>query len=272
VQRPQVNNPAQQLAEAQAILANLKQPAEQPQEDEKARALKAKDDAIADLRSQNEQLQAAQQSLTAEMQKLVGELQRQNAPAPVAAPELPGLPENINDLPADEQLRVTVDAFQKLRAELDNRLHQNSDQLRQFLSPLGGQMKKMSEWQEEKQITETYPNFPYGEQKKEMDALRAEFKGMMTGIEAAQQIAAKTGNLDWLQQPEPSAPVVEASRPSVEAVSGPAPTIQNPQSEQWAQGISQLNEVARQAHLQGRGNLANSIVDEVLRQKLFKKG
>lgn len=270
--RPTINNPASQIDQARAILDGItsQSASAPPVESEQARAIEAKDRALQEEKQRSEQLNAALQSQTEQITKLVEQLSADRAPSRNAPPEppLPGLPENLTGLPVEEQLKTMMESYTKLQSELQSRLNNHNESLKKFLSPLGNRMRELSEWQEAKQIAETYPKFRLDEFKQKMGQYRAEMPGM-TALEAAELVAAKN-DPSMLMPDDAVAPVVEASRAPIHTASGNA-GIQNPQSDQYASAIAQLNAVARAAHGSGQSVLAGNAIDQILKLKLGRK-
>lgn len=260
-------SPADQIARAQAILSGISDAPTVPTEDATAAALAAKDKAIADMQTRLENIQAASNAQTEQMAALLEKLSPPKTAPKIPVPDLPGLPDGYEDLPADEQVKTVVNAFNSLRDSLSTTLTQDREGLFRALGPLGKQVREMQEFRDKQMVEERYPNFDWDAHKPDVDKIRAELPEA-TALEAAVLVAHRT-DPSLLTIPDARAPVTMDTRPS-------APPTQVGTSSQdnidaLQSRVSELRNASVSERLAGRSGAANKLFDEMLKAKLSRK-
>jgi hypothetical protein len=202
------------------------------------------------------------------VEELLNRLNTSTEEKPPEGPTLPDLPANFDELPVDEQLRVQKEAFSSLRSELQNQLKQRDDDLKRAIAPMASEVSKMVQVRDEESVKEAFPNFDWEKNKPAIDQYRAEMGWRATAVEAAAVVGARI-DPSMLVKPEAQAPHVEASRPSVQSVSG-APVSAEPQSDRKSVE-NQLAQAIVQSHATGNTARAGQLSAALLKSKLFGK-
>jgi len=257
-----------QLSSVSKILQDIQSRSAPPQdsgESEIMRALAAKDKAIADLKAQNEHLNASQMSLNEKIEGILASTtSKPQEPAPI---NIPGLPSNINTMSADEQLAIMRETLVSTQAEVAKQLKERDEQFKKLFGPLASEVGQMKEIKDRNQVLQKYPKFDYEANKKNIDKLRAELPGI-TALEAATIIGAQTDPRVLLSD-EPEAPPVMSTRPSMSAASLQSRNVQTGPDD--GEILNTLRHNIRYAQAQGNTTQANSLIEAALKKKLMGK-
>ena len=258
--------PVQQNKNVAQILQSVGNEAPtQPSEVE--RILAAKDKALEASSAQIEQLNNAQQEMYKKLEEFMGSQAQTPANAPEPQINLPGLPDNIDDLPAEDQLKTALETVNQLKSSLAEELKNRDQNLKNMLGPLAFQVNEMRQMKDKTQVVEQYPAFEYDKYKPDMDKLRAEVP-QITALEAAQIIAAKN-DPKMLLPVEADAPVTMPTRPSMEAASGTrGPTTTAEANNKEGEINSQLMDAIVGSHRAGNTSQAHQLTDALLKRKV----
>ena len=264
-----VNQPNQTVVQQNANVATILQDAQAkasaaaaPQESEMDRILAMKDKAIEDLKSQNSQLNLAQKS---QLDKIEGFLtkgaEKPQEPAPI---DLPGLPENVDDLPAELQLKAMQDTIAAMKTATTTELKTRDENLRKMLGPLANEVNQMRQIKDRNQVMDQFPNFDYDANINDINALRTEVPAM-TAIEAASVVGSRV-DVNMLLPSEAAVPEVMGSRPSMEAASGTRGS--SAPQEDKVDIADQLKGMIVSSHQSGNTAQAAKLTEALLKQKL----
>ena len=241
-------SPAAQAASAQAEVAQAAPPAPAP--DGSAQ----KDAALAAEKERSAQLEAGNELLLSK----ITELAQNQIATPVKEPDpLPPLPENIKDLPADEQIELI--AARKAREIVREEMTKERTALQQGIGPILSKVQEHEGVMAEQQIRDTFPRFDQNAHRLELDKLEKTMPGL-SAIERAKIVADPAD----LMPAGAAVPVVEASLPSAATAAGMSGRRPEPQ------GPSQTDLLARAGELSRQGNrvAADVLLDQVLRGRV----
>ena len=265
-----VGTPAQQEAQAAELVARIRQGAPAVTQSPAEAILAAKDAAIKDQGERIEKLTQMSQNTTDKVEQLLNQL---SAPTEANKPQelnLPGLPEGIEDLPAEEQLRIQSETINSLRSEVKNVLQERDDGLKKLLSPLAKEVGQMKQERDKKSVQDTFPNFDYDSNLEAMLQYQAETGWTSTMAEAASVVGGRTDPKSLLPN-EASIPHVESSRPSASMAAGVpgADPINAPADP--ATVSRQIRDAIVVAQQSGNNLRAQELQQEYLKNKLFGK-
>ena len=177
--------------------------------------LALKDVAIADAQERIKALETAQETqMSGFAQLLDAKLNPPQAPQPV---EIPALPENLSDLPAEEQIKLL--AKHEAAGEIQKAILAEREALMSTLGPVLMRAKQATEVTDKLSVEAKYNQFDYAALKPEMDRIGAELPAS-TPLERAVLAAQRTGNEAMLIPLAPQAPMSQPVVPSSNAVSG----------------------------------------------------
>jgi len=227
------------------------------------KALEAKDKAISDLRAQNEQLNQAN------LAKLDGieALLRQSTEQPKGEDpiNIPGLSDEIDNLPADLQIAKLKEAVSNIRDSVVSELRSRDENIKRVFGPLASEVSQLKQIKDRNMVTERFPHFDYPKYEGEIAQLRAELPAM-SALEAASVVAAKH-DPKMLLSDEPTAPVVMEQRPSMDAASGHRTGNSQPQESE--EDISALlKDAIVKSRNSGNTSQANRLLEELLKRKV----
>jgi hypothetical protein len=259
-------SPAQQQAKANEILANVG--TQQVPADQSANVMAAKDKAIDDLRTQNQQLADAMNKQTEQMAQL---LERTAPPATgnqapqIPVPEMPALPDNIDQLPAEEVLKIVAENQKATQAAVRDFIVEDRKAWLNMVGPLVQGVNESREHKAKQEVEAAYPKFNWDQHRQDVQAKMAEV-GNLKPIEAAQLVAMEK-DPSLLDQPDVAPPVSMPTVPS--APSTGAPPQANDQ--EFFQRQHALRDASIQQRQQGNSTTANSLFDQWLAGKVLGK-
>jgi len=259
------DSPAAQEAAAKEIVANLQQPEQTHTTVEDQLALK--DRALEDARLRTEGLQANVTSLTEKMQQFMDALAAPQATPQGKPPEmeLPKIPEDISERPADEQLRIITNAYTELQGKVKAEFNGRDENLKKFLGPLAHEVFEMRKLKDRQAVSEQFPKFNW---KKHQEAFEKKLFTMpgLSAMEAARLVADPSE----LSQPEPEADMSDRTLPSVAASSGRSvQVLAEPQAEEGDYS-RRLTSAIRDAQMRGNSRTASDLFKQLLKHKLPK--
>jgi len=215
-------NPVAAPLPAASVPAQVQAAPPPPKSAEELLALK--DVAIADAQDRIKALEAAQElSMNGFAQMIDAKLNPPQAPKP---PELPPLPENLADLPPQEQIELIAD--RKAKEQVAAAISAEREALMANLGPVLMRAKQATEVTDKLAVEAKYNQFDYAALKHEMDKLEAELPGSSV-LERAALAAQRTGNEAMLLPATPVAPMSQPIVPSMGAVAGAVGAHQQPQ-------------------------------------------
>lgn len=260
-QNQPADTPAQQQANTQQVLSDLKNPPQQ-QASEQDQILAKKDQAISDQRAQIEGLQNNVSALTEKMGQMLEALapaqgQKQQQPEV----KLPDIPSDINERPAEEQINILTDAYSKVTKLVDDRFTALDDRDKKLLGPMAHEVMELKKVRAEESAKALYPNF-------DLDRHREDFhkKLFTTGLSPT-EVARLVADPSELV-PEPESDPSQEVLPSVQATTGQAPQGQTNDAADRAQYVNNLHGAILKSHQQGNTMQAKGLVDELLKTKL----
>ena len=250
--------PAQQNANAAAVLSQINAPAAPVQEAGSAQ----KDKAIADQQERIQNLQNAVNSQTEKLTQFMDALSsaKENKTQPEV--NLPSIPADIQERPAEEQVSILTNAYNELQSTVKDTFKQEREQLKAFLGPFAYEVQQMSKIKDKNLVAEAFPNYDWDANLEAYEAKRRVMPGL-SAIEAARLVADPA----QLVEAEPAVPSSEATLPSIEAASGRVPSSQ-PQVDAGAL-IQRYNTAITDAHRRGNSVQAKQLIDGSLKQRLF---
>jgi len=255
------DSPAQQDANAQQVLGELQQP-KNPKPKTEQDVLALKDQAIEDYRKQNDGLQKNIAALTDKIGTFVEALA-----APPGKPQkrdipLPTIPEDINERPAEEQVKILTEAYQKMTETVKNEISDSHEKLKNFLGPMAFEVQELKVARAEQAALAAYPRF-------DIDKHREEFhkKVFTTGL-SPREVAKLIADPSELLEPESPPDASMETLPSVSASSGHpnAPKANDDADRQ--EYIKGLNSAIRASQQRGNSAQAGRIFRELLKTKM----
>jgi len=262
--RPSDSPAAQEMA-AREIVADLQKPEQKQTTVEEQLALK--DRALEDARLRTEGLQANVSSLTEKMQQFMDALAKPQA-TPQGKPqemELPKIPEDISERPADEQLRIITSAYTELQGKVKAEFNGRDENLKKFLGPLAHEVFEMKKLKDRQSVSEQFPKFNW---KKHQEAFEKKLFTMpgLSPLEAARLVADPTE----LAPTEPEADMSDRTLPSVAASSGRSAQVPAETHEADGDYSRRLTGAIRDAQMRGSTRTAGDLFKQLLRHKLPK--
>lgn len=265
------STPDQKLQTAREVLAEVtgQQAQQQPEpvkDDRIAEILAAKDAAIEDAKTRAEQFQKSSESLQGKLTELIEKMGAKPEPQGQKEPALPGLPEGIDSLPAEQQLRALQEAYKNSISAVEQRFNARDQAIRGLLGPVLNEVRETAAYKDRMSVRETFPLFDYDKYTPNIEKLKKELPGLKT-LEACALIAARE-DPNMLRKPEKQAPSVEGSLPSMRAATDRQTVNTSTPEKDRTDIIRDLGNAIVGAHQKGNRNQANRLVDQLLRLKV----
>ncbi len=214
---------------APSAQTNLQVPAATPPQPSPQRTpeeiIAHKEQTIVDQSARIKALEESQEKgMNSMMQMLDAKLNPKEPPKP---PELPALPNNLDTLPAKEQIQIIAkhEAAQMIQSERE----QEREAIMQTIGPILQRAKGAIEVTDKQAVMERYGQFDYPTLKPVMDELEKELPGSSV-LERAAMAAQRTGNEVMLLPASPQAPVSQPAVPSMQAAASVLGLSQAPQT------------------------------------------